>query len=231
MRVSLTTHVPDSRPLALLLVASVLGAGEACSPALVSRHPADWPAATPVERVQGVRDPMQPPQYTPRDLASSDNTAVRFWTSVHSETLSILREPSFKSNDSPGMESYRCVILPAFGPRVVVRAVRGSDGHQILTGKVLPDGTAIEDRLKDAFWTVLDSARWSALLRRIEESNFWAIPSSLPGDWVDADTMMLEGLRSGEHRLVWRSGTQAGDPFRSPCLYLLALSGIDVPVR
>jgi len=86
------------------------------------------------------------------------------------------------------MESYRRLLLPAFGRTVVVRVVRGPDHHGVLTGKVLPDGAAIEDRLKHAFWTALDSTRWRCLGKALmlPEGKSSTLPVGSAGSWNEA---------------------------------------------
>jgi hypothetical protein len=149
-----------------------------------------------------------------------------------SRHLRVMSEPGLLPSP-PGVEVYRFLWLRSFHDPVVLRLVaRGGTASLVVRrrqGIMGEPGLFIVDRT-----VPVSPAQLAEFLRLLEASRFWNPPAFPPGDVIYSDgaTWMLEGVRDGHYRAMdVHSPDETGLPgaYRSACLYLLTLSGLQIP--
>lgn len=129
-------------------------------------------------------------------------------------------------------EVYRFTWLPSFGPFLMVRAQRQGDFYELYakqsSGALALDGTHRS--------RILLKSEWDELQRRLKDFAFWSRPrrqtSVDPPDDSDGSEWLLEGAQLWNYRayqVYVPVGEREQEGLPEACLYLLELSGYEIP--
>jgi len=131
-----------------------------------------------------------------------------------------------------GVTTYRFTHLGSFtGPKTLILTI-APDGAGTIRIKSLNrsrERLEIDDSKPVNAWQV------SQFLEALAQANYWQVPAELPRSGVDGADWILEGVQSGQYRMVvrWCPGTDSGDPqvqaFAHAARLLLEFSGHKQP--
>jgi hypothetical protein len=165
---------------------------------------------------------------------SDEKRVDAFRQSWIAAVLGATKEPNLCEGRSSGNEQYRFVWLRSFDEPVVIRAARESDGPMLYvrvlrgfriiavdeTGEVVRYNSGELTRAEER---KLQEDEWLALVKQVEASDFWEIPTVDESRGEDGAEWLMEGVKGGQYQAVARWSPRTGS-FRELCLSLLQLA-------
>jgi hypothetical protein len=146
-----------------------------------------------------------------------------------------MKEPSlYEQTASQSFEQYRFLWLRSFDKPIAIRAFRDASGAKLRVVRLNCEG-GVDGRIDYERVFNLTDEEWKKLLKALEHTSFWTMPTKESVFGLDGADWILEG-RSAEryHCVVRWSPKSHGDErelnaYREACLYLLTLSKIEIP--
>ncbi len=125
--------------------------------------------------------------------------------------LGELGEPSFLPLVGGGGEAYRVVVETSFDGRLIIRLDVRQDGSGSLT-TWNPDGYCANQPISATvpLAASLDAGEAEGLRAVLEDAGFWTLPVADSRGGLDGTDWYVEGVRTGEHRVVTRSSPGGG---------------------
>jgi hypothetical protein len=194
---------------------TILASGQSQSP---NSHPkADPPDANPQYFPTGAFD---------IDLDPSFRFPTERWYAKHLRAMS---EPSlFASSSDETLQVYRFLWLRTFDRPVAIRLTVGADGTGTVVAKMLnghggyAPGTIVVDRSVEA-----NKEQVQKFFKLLADANFWSTETERYSGGRDGAQWIVEGVQNGQYHIVDRwSPDKKDDSYRSLCLYLLELGGV-----
>jgi hypothetical protein len=139
----------------------------------------------------------------------------QFRVNWYSKALKSLREPSlYEPERIEGTQSYRFLWLRSFHHPVSVRLDIKADGTALLTTRITSGaggydpGKLIQNRTR-----TISKERTDWFLNRIDESNFWKLPTveKMDAEGLDGAQWIIEGTKKGKYHVVDRWSPDKGE--------------------
>ena len=164
--------------------------------------------------------------YFPERAFHQDERRDRFVSNWYTRYLSEMNEPSLLTSHDDQNASYRFLWLRSFHPTVVVRLWSNGEKRMLSVKELKIEKKTQSKQLLVDQTRVLKDEEWAAIVRRVEESCFWAEPSSTDDPVaMDGAWWVLESADKGYYHVAKRQSPDSGS-YRELCLYLLKLSGL-----
>lgn len=147
---------------------------------------------------------------------------VRQWYSKH---LAAMKEPSLSCGALEDTETYRFLWLRSFHNPVAVRAFRRGDDYRLEAVILNGAGGYEPGRVSRRVTKELSHDQWRTMIARLEEIQFWQMPTSNTGDTVgfDGAQWIVEARRDGQYHTVDR---WSGNGLESVGKLFLDLAGL-----
>ena len=186
--------------------------------------------------------------FFPASAFDTDQVRNEIYQRWYGEPLAAMREPSLLGwttrPDNKGIQVYRFLWLRSFDHPVAVRVQKEQDGNVRLFTKVL-DGHDGGGKLIVEKTKLITNEEWLGLLKRIRDSEFWAIATNEQNWYYTEDGMIagwstkdgaewvMEGSVGDNYHVVARQSPNDGEyrksgKYRDLCLYILTLSDLDL---
>ncbi len=154
--------------------------------------------------------------YATRDVFFND------WYGKH---LTAMEEPSLIGVYESEKEIYRFLWLRTFHRPIIVRVERSSNTTKLVFVEMSGTGGYEPGSLVRREEKTIGDGQWCDFLALLEKAGYWKLGDD-DDSGHDGARWILEGVREGRYHLVDRWTPDDGD-YRTACIYLLNLSGID----
>ena len=135
-------------------------------------------------------------------------------TKEYQNTLSVFRETPIVPAANPSTEIYRLFVVPTFSHPLSIRVERGGGDYILVAKRLSGQGGYGWGTLKDEKRRRLSEKEWRGLLKLLDETSFWTLPT---GDarfernekgeeliCLDGTSWILEGVRGAKYHVVDR---------------------------
>ena len=135
-------------------------------------------------------------------------------TKEYRNTLSVFRETPIAPAANPGTEMYRIFIVPTFSHPLSIRVERSGVDYVLVAKRLSGQGGYGWGTLKDEKRRRLSEREWRGLLKLLDETSFWTLPTGdarfEPNErgevmiCLDGTSWILEGVRGAKYHVVDR---------------------------
>lgn len=162
--------------------------------------------------------------YFPLRVFSENDQSDQGYADWFSRYLKAMNEQPLHSLDEEG-ESYRFLWLRTFHSPVAVRIWRCGTERFISVKEMSGMGGYDPGNLIVNQERELTDAEWTGLMRLLDDSCFWQLPTAKAIIATDGAQWVFEGVKDGNYHVVNRWSPHGGT-YRELCLYALELSGL-----
>ncbi len=167
------------------------------------------------------------PAYFPANVFSKRADLHNFINSWYSRQLTALQEPSLYTSEPPH-HVYRFTWLRSFHPPIAIRIELPSHSLGTLTAKRTDGAGGYEPGEVDLNTSFeLTPSETQEFLSKIEQCQFWRLPTREEVDGLDGARWIIEGKQETRYHIVDRWSPEKGC-VRELGLYFLKLSRINV---
>ena len=165
-----------------------------------------------------------------QDSITNANSLDTFMNVWYSKMLSALHEPILCNYEGES-EIYRFTWLRTFHNPVTIRAEKLNDNIK-LTARVSNGAGGYEPGKITIDKTILiDENKWKEIKVKFADLNFWTLPVETDFRGNDGSEWIVESSTKDKYHFTTRWSSGQDGAYGKCCLYLLKLSGIDVPKR
>jgi hypothetical protein len=165
-----------------------------------------------------------------QDSVTNANSLDTFMNVWYSKILFALHEPILYNYGGEG-EIYRFTWLRTFHNPITVRAERLNNNIK-LTAKVSSGAGGYEPGKISINKTILiDENKWNEIKAKFSDLNFWTLPVESDFRGTDGSEWILESSTKDKYHFATRWSPEQNGAYGKCCLFLLKLSGIDVPKK
>jgi len=155
-----------------------------------------------------------------------NNRIDSFRNAWYSKHLRAMREPVIYS-DKTNKEVIRFTWLRTFHEPIVIRIVNNNGFYSIYLKKTNGQGGYKTGILVVAEKNHLDSEKWNDIIKKLNESGFWKMPTNVPDFGLDGAQWVLEAKIGGKYHVVdrWAGYESEIGQF---CLDLLKMTNLKI---
>lgn len=169
--------------------------------------------------------------YFPPNTLAVDPYCDEFKQSWYSKFLKAMSEPTFAQLGLESREVYRFLWLRTFHRPIAVRIGRCGDDCTLLAKELDGAGGYEPGTISKEISRPITLKEWDKFLSLLRNTDYWELSNKDDALAIDGAFWILEGKRNGKYHVVNRHSPRTDGPdsaFREVCLYLLALTGIEI---
>jgi hypothetical protein len=176
----------------------------------------------------------------PRGATYFPDSAIRpgpddFLARWYAEDLFAMREPSLwtLAREDPKAVAFRFTWFPSFRSPLSIRVVPSGEGATLHAVRLDAGSGYAGGKPTDRRDVKLSRERWAALKRRVDDADFWSLPSEMWTSGIaDGAGYLFEGVDGGKYHVVNANTNPKPDDryrrYKSLCEEMVKLAGIDI---